>query len=79
MWSRTQPTITLSTTKSELMAVRTAVQESHIAQRVLEELGEKPNVLLHFDSSAAKALVARRSVGRLKHLAVLVYHVRFPP
>eukprot|EP00972_Heterocapsa_arctica_P049873 7336068-Heterocapsa_arctica.AAC.1 len=52
------------------MAMVTAAQESQFAQHVLEKLGEKPNVVLHSDSSAARAIVARRGVGRLKHLAV---------
>eukprot|EP00972_Heterocapsa_arctica_P113435 16437112-Heterocapsa_arctica.AAC.1 len=47
-----------------------AVQEGQFAQHVLEELGEAPGLVVHTDSSAARAIVARRGVGRIKHLAV---------
>jgi hypothetical protein len=69
-WSRTQPTVTLSTAEAELTAMGVAVQEGQFLQHLLDELGHQAPLRLHSDSSAARAIVARRGVGRLKHLAV---------
>eukprot|EP00972_Heterocapsa_arctica_P052698 7756208-Heterocapsa_arctica.AAC.1 len=66
----TQPTVTLSTAESELMAMEIAVQKSQFAEHMLEHLGEKTKIVLHSDVSAARAIVARCGAGRLKHLAV---------
>eukprot|EP00972_Heterocapsa_arctica_P101757 14991995-Heterocapsa_arctica.AAC.1 len=52
------------------MSMGTAVQESQFAEHVLDELGEKAKIVLRSDSSAARAIVARRGVKRLQHLAV---------
>eukprot|EP00972_Heterocapsa_arctica_P062715 9249858-Heterocapsa_arctica.AAC.1 len=67
-WSRTQPTVALSTTESELMAMGVAVQEGQFLQHVLDELGRHAPLTFFSDSSAARAIIARRDVGRLKHV-----------
>ncbi len=69
-WSRTQPVVALSTAESELLAMTTGVQEGQFARHLLDELGVKATVTVYSDSSAARAVVARRGVGRMKHLAV---------
>ena len=69
-WSRTQPVVTLSTAEAELTAMGVAVQEGQFLQHLLEELGRPAPLRLFSDSSAARAIVARRGCGRLKHLAV---------
>ena len=38
-------------------------------QHILEEMGMPSELKLHSDSSAARAVVARRGVGRIRHLA----------
>eukprot|EP00972_Heterocapsa_arctica_P046577 6874774-Heterocapsa_arctica.AAC.1 len=48
----------------------TAVQEGQIVKHVLDELGQATSLKVYSDSSAARAVVARRGVGRIKHLAV---------
>jgi hypothetical protein len=68
-WSRTQPTVTLSTAEAELYAMGTAVQEGQFIQHILEEMGVPTELKLHSDSSAARAVVARRGVGKMRHLA----------
>ena len=68
-WSRTQPTVTLSTAEAELYAMGMAVQEGKFIQNILEELGMPSELKVHSDSSAARATVARRGVGRMRHLA----------
>ena len=68
-WSRTQPTVTLSTAEAELYAMGMAVQEGQFIQQILEEMGMPSELKLHSDSSAARAVVARRGVGRMRHLA----------
>eukprot|EP00972_Heterocapsa_arctica_P021435 3155411-Heterocapsa_arctica.AAC.1 len=47
-----------------------AVQEGQFLQHLLEEIGHSAPLRVHSDSSAARAIVAQRGVGRLKHLAV---------
>jgi len=69
-WSRTQPTITLSTAESELLALGTAAQEGQLVAHILAELGQSAPLRLHTDSTSARAAVNRRGVGRMKHLAV---------
>ena len=67
--SRTQPTVTLSTAEAELYAMGMAVQERQFIQHILEEMGIPSELKLHSGSSAARAVVARRGVGRMRHLA----------
>eukprot|EP00972_Heterocapsa_arctica_P085036 12530787-Heterocapsa_arctica.AAC.1 len=45
-------------------------QDGQFLQHLLEELGHPAPLRMHSDSSAARAIVAPRGVGRLKHLAV---------
>eukprot|EP00972_Heterocapsa_arctica_P094649 13956463-Heterocapsa_arctica.AAC.1 len=59
-WSRTQPTVTLSTAESELMPMGTAAQEGQFLQHLLDELGHPAPLRVHSDSAAARAIVARR-------------------
>ena len=69
-WSRTQPTVTLSTAEAELYAMGMAVQEGQFIQHILEEMGMPSELKLHSGSSAARAVVPRRGIGRMRHLAV---------
>eukprot|EP00972_Heterocapsa_arctica_P093703 13822580-Heterocapsa_arctica.AAC.1 len=69
-WSRTQPVVALSTAEAELLAMTTGVQEGQFARHLLAELSVNAKVTVFSDSSAARAVVARRGVGKMKHLAV---------
>eukprot|EP00972_Heterocapsa_arctica_P004560 678214-Heterocapsa_arctica.AAC.1 len=48
----------------------TAVQEGQFVKHVLDELGQATSLRVYSDSSAARAVIARRGVGRMKHLVV---------
>ena len=48
----------------------TGAQEGIYVQHILQELNEKPTLCLLSDSSAARAVLVRRGVGRIKHLDV---------
>eukprot|EP00972_Heterocapsa_arctica_P020903 3079568-Heterocapsa_arctica.AAC.1 len=48
----------------------TAVQEGQFVQHILDELGQTTRLQIYSDSSAARSVVARMGVGRMKHLAV---------
>ncbi len=62
--------VTLSTCESELVAMGVAAQEGRFVANLLGEMGISVRLKLYSDSSAARAVVARRGVGRLKHLEV---------
>ena len=68
-WSGTQPTVTLSTAEAKLCAMGMAIQEGQFIQHILEEMGMPSELKLDSGSSAARAVVARRGVGRMRHLA----------
>ena len=69
-WSRTQPVVALSTAEAELIAMTMAVQEGQFLQHLLAELNMETKIHVYSDSSAARAIVARRGCGRMKHLQV---------
>ena len=69
-WSRTQPVVALSTAEAELIAMTMAVQEGQFLQHLLTELNVETKIHVYSDSSAARAVVARRGCGRMKHLQV---------
>ena len=69
-WARTQQCVALSTAESELIALGVATQEAQLAQHILQELGVPAEVRLYSDSSAARAVCAKRGAGRMKHVAV---------
>ena len=68
-WSRTQPTVTLSTAEAELYAMGMTIEERQFFQHILEEMGMPSELKLHSNSSAARAVVARRGFVRMRHLA----------
>ena len=69
-WSRTQPTVALSSCEAEFMAISTSLVEAKAVQSLARELGSELEISLNTDSSSAKALAMRRGFGRLKHMAV---------
>eukprot|EP00972_Heterocapsa_arctica_P044372 6551776-Heterocapsa_arctica.AAC.1 len=48
----------------------TAVQEAQFAKHVLSELNQVAHQRIYPASSADRAIVARKGVGRLKHLEI---------
>jgi hypothetical protein len=69
-YSRTQPTVALSSTESELSSCVTAVSETLFLQTVLEEMGYKVSVHVHCDSRACLDHLNKLGLGRLKHIGI---------
>jgi hypothetical protein len=69
-WSRTQPSVALSTCEAELLAMGMAASEAKFIQSILRELlpGEQHKIVLYTDASSAKQVAYRRGLGRLKHV-----------
>ena len=66
-WSRTQQTVSLSSTESELYALTTGVAEGMVTKHLLQELGHEVILMNHVDSQSAKAWATKRGLGRMKH------------
>ncbi len=71
-WSRTQPTIALSSCEAEIIALNVGGVESLYVKTLLEEISKTSTtaVTLYTDSSSGKATLQRRGFGRLRHLRV---------
>ena len=68
-WSKTQPTVALSTGEAELSALAKAAAEGMGIQSLLEDLGVSVKFALHTDASAAIGIASRQGLGRIRHLA----------
>ena len=72
-WSSTQGAVALSSAEAEFYAMVDAVIKAKWMATVARELGMgklNPNLVLDTDSSAAKSFVARRGLGRMRHIEV---------
>ena len=70
-FARTQSRVSLSSCEAEIVAVSTVTQEVMYLQSVLKELFAKDvSVEVRCDSTSARALIARRGPGRLKHISI---------
>jgi len=67
-WSRTQPTVALSSVEAELTAACVGAQESLLIQTLLSELGIDASISLSTDSAGCLSHLSRLGVGRLKHI-----------
>eukprot|EP00972_Heterocapsa_arctica_P058857 8673936-Heterocapsa_arctica.AAC.1 len=65
-----QPVVALSTCEAELLAISTAVAEGLYVIHLLSEIGISASLRLRSDSSAARAVVAKRGSGKMKHLQI---------
>ncbi len=52
------------------MALSIAAQEGEYVKTLLEEIGVLATLVVRCDSSSARAIVARRGMGRLKHISI---------
>ena len=68
MWSKTQATIALSSAEAELYATVKASAESMGIASLLKDFGIKMKTHVFGDASAALAIIARRGLGRVRHL-----------
>ena len=69
-WSKTQPTIALSSGEAELAALVRATSEGLGMKSIMEEFGFKVQLKVKSDAIAAIGIVKRQGLGRVRHLAV---------
>ena len=69
-WSKTQPTLALSSGEAELAAIVRATSEGLGIQAIMEEFGIPVNLVIKSDAVAAIGIVKRQGLGRVRHLAV---------
>ena len=69
-WSKTQPTLALSSGEAELAAIVRATSEGLGMVAVMAEFGIKVDLLIRSDAVAAIGMVKRQGLGRVRHLAV---------
>ena len=69
-WSKTQPTLALSSGEAELAAIVRSTTEGLGLQSMMEEFGIRANLVVRSDAVAAIGMVKRQGLGRVRHLAV---------
>ena len=69
-WSRTQQVISLSSAEAELHGLTKCASEGLAAKKMAEECFINIPMRLLTDSSAAKGIIMRNGVGKVKHLEV---------
>ena len=69
-WSKTQPTLALSSGEAELAAIVRSTSEGLGMQAMMEEFGIKVDLVVKSDAIAAIGIVKRQGLGRVRHLAV---------
>lgn len=74
---RKQTCVSLSTAEAEFVALSEASQEAVWLQRLLEDLGEKTNILLYEDNqSCLKMLDAEKFSNRTKHISTKFHYAK---
>ena len=69
-WSRTQQVVSLSSAEAELHGLAKCASEGLAAKNMAEECFMNIPMRLLTDSSAAKGIIMRNGVGKVKHLEV---------
>ena len=69
-WSSTQGTIAMSSGEAEYYALVKAAAEALGIQALAKDLGLAMKIRLWVDSTAAKAIVARIGLGKVRHMGV---------
>ena len=69
-WSTTQQTIALSSGEAELKGIVKGAAEGMGLQSVGRDLNTELSIHLYTDSSAAMGIVARKGMGRVRHIEV---------
>ena len=69
-WSKMQSNVALSSGEAELSAQVKGVSEGLCVRNVAKDLGVELRLRTHADSSAARGILNRVGVGKLKHLEV---------
>ena len=68
-WSRTLPTIALSSGEAELGALVKGAAEADGLVAILGDFGLQANIVLESDASAAVGITQRLGLGKVRHLA----------
>ena len=68
-WSKTLPTLCLSSCESELAAIVRACGEGLGAQSILNDFGFIVKLIVRSDATAAIGICQREGLGRVRHLA----------
>ena len=69
-WSKTQPSVTLSSAETELVAMSKAAAEILGITSLAKDLGKIKTGQIFADSASALAVVARRGAGKLRHINI---------
>ena len=69
-WSTSQSVIALSTGEAELYALNKCGAQALGLQSLLQDLGINLDVRLHTNATTGKAIVTRRGLGKVRHIAV---------
>ena len=69
-WSRTQPTIALSSGEAELGGIGSGIAEALGFQSLARDMGWKYDIAVHYDATAALGIARRRGLGKVRHLDV---------
>ena len=69
-WSKTQPTIALSSGEAELAAMVKCTSEGMGMLCIMAEFGIQSDLTVRSDAVAAIGIVKRQGLGRIRHLAV---------
>ena len=68
-WTKTQPTIALSSGESELAAVVRGAAEALGMRSICQDFGIKVEISMLSDATAAIGIVGRQGLGKVRHLA----------
>ena len=69
-WSKTQPTLALSSGEAELAAIVKSTSEGLGLQSIMTEFNIQADLVIKSDAVAAIGIVRRQGLGRVRHLAV---------
>ena len=69
-WSTTQTTVALNSGEAELKGILKGTTEGLGLQSVGRDLGLEHSVHIYTDSSAAMGMIARKGIGRVRHIEV---------
>ena len=69
-WSKTQPTLALSSGEAELAAIVKSTSEGLGMVAIMHEFGIPVDLTVKSDAVAAIGIVKRQGLGRVRHLAV---------
>ena len=75
-WSKTQALVAKSSAESELYGIVKASTEALGMLTLIEELGEELKARVHVDANAAKGIVERAGLDRVRHIDVNVLWIQ---